>query len=93
MVTIQGAGKVEGSDKLLKLEVSLGEENRQIIAGIGNKYHPEDLVGKQIVVVANLEPRQLMGHESQGMLLAAQGEDGPVILSPAEPVPTGGIIK
>lgn len=70
------AEAVGNSDKLLRLEVKVGEDNRQIIAGIGKQYKPEDLIGKTIVIVANLEPRTLMGLESQGMLLAASNEDG-----------------
>ena len=80
---ILSAERVEGSDKLLKLGVSLGEEKRQIIAGIGKAYEPSSLVGKKIIIVTNLEPRKLMGLESQGMLLAASGNDGnPVLLVP-----------
>ena len=80
------AERVEGSEKLLKLEVDLSEEKRQIIAGIGKVYNPEDLTGKEIVVVANLEPRSLMGLESQGMVLAANAELGPVLLMPDKEV-------
>ena len=85
---ILSAERIEGSDKLLKLAVDAGDKNedgtdkqRQIIAGIGKKYEPEFLVGKMIVIVANLEPRALMGIESQGMLLAAKDENGPIILT------------
>ena len=63
------------SNKLLRLQVDLGSEQRQIVAGIGKKYTPEDVVGKTIVVVANLKPAKLMGVESQGMVLAAGGKD------------------
>jgi methionyl-tRNA synthetase len=62
---------VPKSEKLLKLQVSLGTEQRQIVAGIGKKYEPDQLVGKTIVIVANLKPAKLMGIESQGMVLAA----------------------
>jgi len=65
------AERVPKSEKLLKLQVSLGGEERQIVAGIGKKYEPESLVGKTIVIVANLKPAKLMGIESQGMVLAA----------------------
>lgn len=87
------AERVEGSDKLLRLEVSLGQESRQIIAGIGKAYAPEGLSGKEIAIVANLEPRVLMGLESQGMLLAADNDGKPVLLSPDNEVPPGSIIK
>lgn len=81
--TVREAERVEGSEKLLKLAVDLGEGiSRQLIAGIGKVYAPEALLGKQIVVVANLEPRKLMGLESNGMLLAAQDEEGnPIVLT------------
>ena len=75
---IISAKPLEQSEKLLLLEVDIGEI-RQIIAGIGKNYTPEEIIGKQIVIVANLEPRQLLGFESQGMLLAADAE-GPVLL-------------
>ncbi len=88
------AERVTGSDKLLKLKVMLANsEERQIIAGLGKKYDPADLVGQSLVVIVNLEPRQLMGLESNGMVLAADREDGPVVLSPIEEVLPGAIIK
>ena len=68
---VLSAERVPKSEKLLKLQVSLGTEQRQIVAGIGKKYEPEALVGKTIVIVANLKPAKLMGIESQGMVLAA----------------------
>ncbi len=68
---VLSAERVPKSEKLLKLQVSLGAEQRQIVAGIGKKYEPEALVGKTIVIVANLKPAKLMGIESQGMVLAA----------------------
>lgn len=73
---ITHAEKVPKSDKLIKLQVDLGTEQRQIIAGIAQHYQPEQLVGKSIVVVANLQPAKLMGQESQGMLLAANDDNG-----------------
>ena len=87
------AERVEGSEKLLKLEIDLGSATRQIIAGIGKFYEPEKLVGREIPIVANLEPRTLMGLESQGMLLAADKAGEPVLLSPDQEVPSGSIIK
>jgi methionine--tRNA ligase beta chain len=89
--TIKLAERISGSKKLIKLLVDLGElGERQIVAGIGEKYEPAQLVGKQIVVVANLAPKKLMGHVSQGMLLAAGCDDGvPVLLSPIEHVKNG----
>ena len=91
---IENAEAILESEKLVKLTVSLGDEKRQILAGIRKSYSPEELVGKEIVIVANLEPRKLMGEESQGMLLAATNEDGlPIILIPEKPVPPGTLIK
>jgi len=91
---ILSAERVEGSEKLIKLRVSLGEEERQLVAGIGKAYEPEALIGKEIVIVANLEPRTLMGEESQGMLLAALEEDGaPVLLVPDKEVAPGSSIR
>ena len=66
---VLAAERVPKSDKLLKLQVSLGAEQRQIVAGIGKKYEPEALVGKTIVIVANLKPAKLMGIESRGWSL------------------------
>lgn len=74
------ASRVEGSRKLIKLIVDLGSERRQIIAGLAEYYRPEELVGKYVVVVANMEPRRMFGLESQGMLLATCGERGKPLL-------------
>lgn len=92
---IRSAEKVEGSEKLVKLSVDLGEGTpRHILAGIAHSYALEALAGKQIVVVANLEPRKLMGMESQGMLLAADGEEGaPVLLVPERRVVPGAKVR
>jgi len=90
---VLSAERVKKSDKLIRLQVNTGEE-RQIVAGIGKAYTPEDLVGKKIVVVTNLQPAKLMGVESNGMLLAATGMDGvPVILMPEKDVEEGARIK
>ncbi len=91
--TIRSAEKVEGSSKLLKLDVDLGHEKRQILAGIGEKYKPEDLKGKQIPILANLEPRMLMGLESQGMILAVDVNSEPFLLSPDKKVANGSKIS
>jgi methionyl-tRNA synthetase len=77
---IEGAEEVEGSSKLLKLSVTLGSEKRQIIAGIRGSYSPKELVGKQVVLVANLKPAKVRGQMSYGMLLAADGPQGEAIL-------------
>ena len=70
------AEKVEKANKLLKLQIQIGDEKRQIIAGVAQHYSPEDMIGKKIVVVANLQPATIRGIESNGMLLAAEDEDG-----------------
>lgn len=90
--TVLACEKIEGSEKLLKLDFDFGDEKKQIVSGIANSYQPEDLIGKQIPVILNLEPRKLMGIESQGMILAASGEDGPVILSPISEVGAGSTV-
>jgi methionyl-tRNA synthetase len=92
---VKFAEKVKGADKLLRIEVDLGYEQRQIVAGIAKAYDPEKLIGRKIVIVANLQPRKLRGLESQGMLLAASfGEDGtPVLASFLEDVPIGSKLK
>lgn len=90
---ILSAERIEGSDKLLKLKVSIGSEERQIIAGIGKKYDPAVLIGREIIIIANLEPRKLMGLESQGMLLAANNSDGPIFLTPESEAEPGSEIR
>ncbi|MFZ0337485.1 MAG: methionine--tRNA ligase [Terracidiphilus sp.] len=88
------AEHVPKADKLLRLEVDLGYEKRQILAGIAQYYEPEKLVGRKIVIVANLAPRKMRGLESNGMLLAASLEDGaPVLASFLEEVPLGARLK
>lgn len=94
VATVLAGERVEGSEKLLKLQLDLGEfGQRQIVAGVGKVYEPEQLVGTQIIVVANLDPRSLMGIESQGMLLAAGGQEGAALLRPDRAVPAGSKIN
>jgi methionyl-tRNA synthetase len=76
VATVVSAEPVPKSEKLLRLIVSIGGEERQVLAGIAKHYRPEELTGKQVVVVANLQPARLMGQESRGMLLAANAADG-----------------
>jgi methionyl-tRNA synthetase len=92
---VKVAERVKGADKLLRLEVDLGYEQRQILAGIAKSYDPESLIGRKIVIVANLAPRKLRGLESNGMLLAASlGEEGkPVLASFLEDVEIGARLK
>jgi len=87
------AERVPKSSKLLKLQVDIGTEQRQIVAGIGKKYSPEELVGKTIVVVANLKPAKLMGIESQGMVLAAGDKEVLSLLTVQEEVQLGSKVK
>lgn len=92
--TVLEAEEVEGSEKLIKLKVDLGEEQpRQILVGVKKWYKPEELVGKQVVVVANLEPKVFMGHQSQGMMLAADAKGGPIFLTIPKKVPPGTKIR
>lgn len=92
--TILAVEEIEGSDKLLKLTVNLGEENpRQVLSGIKQWYSKETLEGKQAVFVTNLEPRVMMGLESQAMIMAVDGEKGPILLAPSEKVPNGAKIR
>jgi methionyl-tRNA synthetase len=78
--TITAAEKVEKADKLLKLQVDLGFEQRTIVSGIAQHFTPDSLVNKQVIVVANLAPRKMRGIESQGMILTAEQPDGKLIL-------------
>ncbi len=94
VATILAAEPVPKSNKLLKLSVDVGEEApRTLVAGIALAYKPEDLVGKQVVVVANLQPAKLMGVESNGMVLAASLDGKPVLLHPDAQVPNGTRVK
>ena len=92
---VKSAEKVQGADKLLKVMVDVGDEVRQVLAGIALAYVPEQLVGRKVVVVTNLAPRKMRGQESNGMLLAASdGADGkPVLVTFAEDIPAGAKVK
>ncbi|MFH0891057.1 MAG: methionine--tRNA ligase [Candidatus Liptonbacteria bacterium] len=98
---VVAAEKVPESEKLVRLELEAGDFDekgesrlRQIVAGIGKAYAPEELLGKTIVIVANLEPRELMGLTSEGMLLAATGTEGvPKILIPEKEVEPGSRVR
>ncbi len=91
---IKVAERVKGADKLLRLEVDLGTEVRQVVAGIAEAYAPESLVGRKVVIVTNLAPRKLRGLESNGMIVAASPEGGkPVLCSFLEDVPVGTRLK
>jgi len=92
--TITSAERVHGADKLLKLEVDMGEEKRQIMAGIAQSYpDPSVLVGKQIPIITNLEYRKLRGYESQGMMVATGDGEKVMLLHPSEKVPNGSKLR
>ena len=91
---VKAAERVPKSDKLLRLEVDIGTEVRQVLAGIAEAYAPETLVGRKVVIVANLAPRKMRGLESNGMIVAASLEGGkPVLASFLEEVPVGARLK
>ena len=95
VATVVEAERVKGADKLLRLIVDLGFEKRQVLAGIAKAYEPEKLVGRKVVVVANLQPRKLRGLESNGMIVAASigPEDTPVLVGFHEDVANGARLK
>ena len=93
---VLNCGVVEGSDKLVKMQVDFGDlGEKQVIAGISKWYECGDMIGKQLLFVVNLEPRKLMGLESQGMLLALGAVDGgrPVLIVPDELVDNGEVLS
>jgi methionine--tRNA ligase beta chain len=90
---VLSAEKIEGTDKLMKIEIDLGTEKRQLVAGIADMYEPHSLIGKEIPVLMNLEPREIRGIESQGMILAVDVGGKPVIMHPDREVPPGSIIR
>lgn len=93
VATVKAAEPHPKADRLLVLKIDLGTEERQLVAGIRAHYAPEDLIGKQVVVVANLQPAMLRGVESQGMLLAASDGEKVIVLSPEKPITPGSRVK
>jgi len=91
--TVTAAEKVQGTDKLIRLEIDLGEGSRQVVAGMALTYTPEDFIGKQVPILVNLEPRKLRGIESQGMILAADVGGKPIMLIPEREVPPGSAVR
>lgn len=88
------AAIVEKSEKLIREVVDFGDEKRVVFSGIRKWYQPEDLVGKKYLYVTNLEPRKMMGEESQGMILAVDGPDGrPILVQMADDAPTGSRVR
>ena len=90
---VLSAEKAGGSDKLIKLEVSLGEERKQIIVGMAKFYEPDYFLNKELVILVNLEKRKFRGIESQGMVLAADVNGEPILLLPEKEVPPGSIVR
>ena len=92
--TVESVEEIEGSEKLYKFMINIGLETRQILGGLKLSYQPDELLGKQVLVLENLEPRQLMGLESQSMILCASDENNkPVIIAPEKQVANGSIIR
>jgi len=91
--TVRAAEPHPNADRLLVLRVDVGGEERQLVAGIRAHYDAATLVGRQVIVVANLEPAKLRGVESQGMVLAASDGDRVVLLRPDEPVAPGAVVR
>jgi methionyl-tRNA synthetase len=87
------AEKVEGSDKLLKLKLEMGGGVRQVVSGIAKYYTPESLIGKSVILVANLKPVKLKGIESQGMILAASNDDSLVVATLDGMIGTGSKVR
>lgn len=90
---VLSAERIQGTDKLIKMEIDLGTEKRQLVAGMAEFLEPNHLVGKELPVVVNLEPKKFKGIESQGMVLAVDVDGEPVLLHPEKEVPPGSIIK
>ena len=91
--TITDAENVPKSDKLLKIQIDLGLEQRQIVSGIAKFYRPEDIIGKKVAVVTNLKPAKLMGQKSEGMILSAEKDGVLTLVSLPSAIPNGAVIK
>lgn len=91
--TITEAEPIERTDKLLKLKIDLGEETRELVAGIADEYKPEDIKGKQIPILTNLEPKTIKGIESQGMILAIDIDNKATLLHPDKEIPNGSKVR
>lgn len=89
LAKVISAERIEGSEKLLKLRLSLGQEERTVVAGIAKHYSPEELVGKHILFLANLKPRKIFGIESQGMVLALSDGENLSLIVPDRPIREG----
>lgn len=93
VATVIGAERVPKTDKLIKLQVKIGDEERTIVSGIAQHYEPENLIGKNVIVIANLKPAKLRGIESRGMVLAASDGEGNLVLADAPGIASGSKVK
>jgi methionyl-tRNA synthetase len=93
MGKILNAERLTGSRKLIKLSVDVGDELRQLVAGIAEEYTPERLIGKLVPVLVNMKPAKLMGVESRGMILAVDVNGKPILLHPDKEVPAGSSVR
>jgi len=93
MGKVLSAERVRGTDKLMRLEIDFGTEKRQLVAGMAEFFESNHLMGKELPVLVNLEPRKFKGIESQGMVLAVDVDGKPVLLHPEEEVPPGSIVR
>lgn len=85
--------RIEDSEKLFKIKIDVGGEERILVSGVSNYYEPKDLIQKQVIVILNLEPKIIFGVESHGMILFARDKEKPIVLSPEEEVADGAIIS
>jgi methionine--tRNA ligase beta chain len=90
IVTVE---KIPGSKKLIRLDVDVGNETRQLVAGIAEDYTPKSLIGKLVPILVNLKPAKLMGVESRGMILAVDVGGKPILLHPDQDVPAGSRVR
>lgn len=87
------AEKVEGTDKLMRLEIDIGDEKRQVVAGIADVYKIKEIIGKEIPILVNLEAKNIKGVESKGMVLAVDVNGKPILLCPEKEVPVGSKVR
>ena len=86
--------KVPNTEKLLKFAFDLGSEKRQIMAGMSEFFpNPSELVGKEMPILTNIEPREFLGYKSEGMIIAADHKDRPILLTPEEEIPPGSVVR
>lgn len=94
IATVVNAERIPNASKLLKIELLVGSDRRTVVAGIAEEYEPSSLIGRQVVYLANLEPKKLRGVESQGMILAAETPEGTaILLQPDKEAPSGAQIR